>query len=104
MTVYGDTNEQPLSMKAFRLMINFWHRVTNLPDSTLVKKALLENIHLRTNWIKTVEKLLGDLSLTGNIDETTHKFKEKTRKAMEKRFSEYWNRVVNEDTAILLFM
>ena len=103
MTVYGDTNEQPLSMKAFRLMINFWHRVTNLPDSTLVKKALLENIHLRTNWIKTVEKLLGDLSLTGNIDETTHKFKEKTRKAMEKRFSEYWNRVVNEDTARLLF-
>ena len=89
-------------MKAFRLMLNFWHRVTNLSDSTFVKKALLENISLRTNWIKTVEKLLGDLSLTGNIDET-HKFKEKTKKAMGERFSEYWSRTVNEDTARLLF-
>ena len=40
--------------------------------------------NLRTNWIKTVEKLLGDLSLTDTIDETS-KFKEKNRKAMEKR-------------------
>ena len=102
MAMYGDTNEQPLTMKAFRLMINFWHRVTNLPESTLVKKALAENINLRTNWIKTIEKLLGDLSLTGTIDET-HKFKEKTRKAMEERFGEYWNRTVNEDSARLLF-
>ena len=74
MAMYGDTNEQPLTMKAFRLMLNFWHRVTNLPDTTLVKKALLENINLRTNWIKTIEKLLGDLSLTDTIDET-YKFK-----------------------------
>ena len=102
MAMYGDTNEQPLTMKAFRLMLNFWHRVTNLSSNTLVKKALLENINLRTNWIKTVEKLLGDLSLTDTIDET-YKFKEKTRKAMEKRFSEYWNKVVHEDTARLLF-
>ena len=102
MAMYGDTHEQPLTMKAFRLMLNFWHRVTNLSDSTFVKKALMENISLRTNWIKTVEKLLGDLSLTDNIDET-HKFKEKTKKAMGERFSEYWNRTVNEDTARLLF-
>ena len=76
--------------------------MTNLPDTTLVKKALLENINLRTNWIKTVEKLLGDLSLTDTLDET-YKFKVKTRETMEKRFSEYWKRSVNEDTARLLF-
>ena len=87
MAIYGDTNEHPLTMKAFRLMLNFWHRVTNLPETTLVKKALLlENINLRTNWIITVEKLLGDLSLTGNIDDT-HKFKIKTKKVLGKRFS-----------------
>ena len=102
MAIYGDTNEQPLTMKAFRLMLNFWYRITNLPDTTLVKKALLENINIRTNWIKTVEKLLGDLSLTDIIDEE-RTFKEKSRKAMEKRFSEYWNRSINEDTARLLF-
>ena len=102
MAMYGDTNEQPLTMKAFRLMLNFWHRVTNLPNTTLVKKALLENINLRTNWIRTVEKLLGDLTLTDTINET-HRFKEKTREAMGKRFSEYWNKSVKEDMGRLLF-
>ena len=102
MAIYGDTNEHPLTMKAFRLMLNFWHRVTNLPETTLVKKALLENINLRTNWIITVEKLLGDLSLTGNIDDT-HKFKIKTKKVLGKRFSEYWEKSITEDTGRLLF-
>ena len=83
MAMYGDTNEESLTltMKAFRLMLHFWHRVTYLPDSTFLKKALLENIILRTNRIKTIEKLLGDLSLADDIDET-HQFKEKTTKAM----------------------
>ena len=84
-------------------MINFWHRVTNLPETTLVKKALLENIHLRTNWIITVEKLLGDLSLTGDIDNGTYEFKTKTKKVMGKRFSEYWEKSLREDNGRLLF-
>ena len=103
MALYGDTNEHPLTLKAFRLMINFWHRVTNLPETTLVKKALLENIHLRTNWIITVEKLLGDLSLTGDIDNGTYEFKTKTKKVMGKRFSEYWEKSLREDNGRLLF-
>ena len=32
MAMYGDTNEQPLTMKAFRLMLNFWHRVPTKHD------------------------------------------------------------------------
>ena len=38
-------------------MLQLWHRVTNLSDETIAEKALLENVHLRTNWIKTIEKL-----------------------------------------------
>ena len=99
MAMYGDTKEYPLTMKAFRLMLNFWHRVNNLPETTLVKKALMENISLRTNWIVTVEKLLGDLSLTENIDETD-KFKDKT---MRKRFNDFWTKSIDEITGRLLF-
>ena len=103
MAMYGDTNEYPLTMKAFRLMLNFWHRVNNLSETTLVKKALLENINLRSNWIKTVEKLLGDLSLTEAANEETYKFKKETRKVLEERFNEYWRKTVTEDTARLNF-
>ena len=30
--IYGETSEIPLSIKGYRLMVNYWHRVTNLPD------------------------------------------------------------------------
>ena len=102
MAMYGDTNESPLSMKCFRLMLNFWHRITHLPDTALGKKAMLENIALRTNWIKTVEKLLGDLSLTEYV-ETTLEFKSKTKEAFRERFREYWDTSINGDSARLLF-
>ena len=49
LALYGETGETPLSIKRYRLTLNFWYRVTNLPDTSLAKKALLENIHLRTN-------------------------------------------------------
>ena len=39
MAMYGDTNESPLSMKCFRLMLNFWHRITHLPDTALGEKG-----------------------------------------------------------------
>ena len=58
LAIYGDTGETPISMKSYRLTLNFWHRVTNLPNTSLAKKALLKNIHLGTNhecfkWIKS---------------------------------------------------
>ena len=84
--MYGETNETPLTLKGFRLMLNFWQRVTNLPDSSLTKKALLENIALRTNWIITIEKLLGNLALTEHI-ENMCTFREKARDVIQTKFT-----------------
>ena len=102
LCMYGETNETPLSLKGFRLMLNFWQRVTNLPDTSLAKMALLENISLRTNWIITIEKLLGHLTLTEHI-ENTYTFKMKAKAAMKNKFSDYWHNAVTEDTSRLLF-
>ena len=55
MAIYGETGEIPLSLKGHRLMLNYWHRLTNLPDKCLARKALVENVNLRTNWIQTIE-------------------------------------------------
>ena len=49
LAIYGEPGEIPLSLKAYRLMLKYWYRVQNLPNETLVKMALLENVKLKTN-------------------------------------------------------
>ena len=68
ISVYGDTGEIPLSIKGFTLMVNFWHHITNLPESSLANLALRENIRLRTNWIKTVEKIINIFNLAEHVE------------------------------------
>ena len=58
MAVYGETGEIPLSLKGYRLMLNYWKRLSTLPDKSLAKKALIENANIRTNWLITIEKLV----------------------------------------------
>ena len=58
LAIYGETTELPLSLKGYRLMLNYWKRLTTLPDKSLAKKALIENANIRTNWIITIEKLV----------------------------------------------
>ena len=103
MAVYGETGEIPLSLKAYRLMLNYWYRLTKLPDNTLVKSALLENIHLRTNWIMTIEKLTNLFNLTelpGNLAQ----FKTKAEKNIRNKFILFWGKYTkNENAARMRF-
>ena len=89
LAVYGETGEIPLSLKSYRLTLNYWRRVTNLPDNTLAKKALHENVNLRSNWIVSIEKLINVLNLADKIDDYL-KFKHATKRALEEGFIRYW--------------
>ena len=102
LAIYGETGELPLSLKGFRLLINYWLRLTNLPDNSLAKKALLENITLRTNWIKTVEKLLGYFSLTDAIDNPIL-FKKRAVSSTVLKFTDFWNKIKQETSSRLQF-
>ena len=82
-------------------MLNFWHRVTTLPDSTLVKKALLENIELRTNWIITIEKLVNRFKLADKIG-NHEKFKQATKHAMDKTYAKFWEREIRNPNSARL--
>ena len=90
-------------MKSYRLPLNFWHRVTNLPNTSLAKTALLENIALHTNWIKTIEKLINTLTLADKIGNHV-KFKKATKLSLENGFKKWWKKAL-EDPSIsrLLF-
>ena len=85
MAVYGETGEVPLSLKGYGLMLNYWNRLTNLPDKSLAKKALKENIKLRTNWILTIEKLVR----TFNLIESNHN-NEQYKKASKENIFKYY--------------
>ena len=84
-------------------MLNYWYRVTNLPEDTLVKRALLENIHLRTNWIRTIEKLtkLFDLiDLPGKFSpKNLSLFKTKTYKNIRGKYILFWTENKEKDKA-----
>ena len=78
-----------------RLTLNFWHRVTNLPNTSLAKKTLLENIALRTNWIKTIEKLINTLNLADKIGNHL-KFKKATKLSLENGFKKWWKKALDD--------
>ena len=66
------------------------------------KKALYENIRLRTNWIKTVEKFLGFFDLTGNIGKLVT-FKNKGKSNVTSKYQEYWKTSLIVPPSRLLF-
>ena len=95
--------ESPISLKGYRLMLNFWHRLTTLPDTTLVNKALTENIQLRTNWVITIEKLINQLKLSDKIG-NHKKFKYETKTVLDEMYSKFWKTETGNPNAARLIL
>ena len=96
MAVYGELGEIPLSLKGYRLLINYWFHTTRLPNDSLAKAALQENIDIRSNWIKTIEKLLNFFRLT-DIPETLDIFKTRNRLQIRNSYVNYWKKALKDD-------
>ena len=95
MAVYGETGETPLSLKGYRLMLNYWNRLSNLPNKCLLKKVLLENTNLRTKWIQTIEKLIK----TFNLIETSNnsfKFQKTTKTRIREYHTNTWKEKISQ--------
>ena len=88
IAVYGETGDIPLSMKGYELLINYWYRISRQHDNILVKKALQENINLRTNWIITIEKIIGYFNLCDKIN--YNKFKISVKDSIQSKYKEFW--------------
>ena len=102
MAIYGDCGETPISMKGYKLMLDYWKRLNILPESTLAKKALRENINLRTNWIRTIEKLLVTFKLIEV--ENYQKFKLESKVNSKTYFKSIWeDKIKNENQSRLNF-
>ena len=99
LPVMGDVNESPLLLKGFRLMIKYWKRVTTLTDDLLVKKALLEKISLRSDWIRTIERLMNMFNLTNYI-ESPPKLDEMTKINIDINYKNWWKRSKNSYSSL----
>ena len=103
MPVYGDTGEIPLSIKGYRLMLNYWNRLKTLPETNLAKKALIANAQIRTNWISTIEKLLKTFNLLEATDKTIN-FKRTLRTNAFEYYKALWeNTIKNQEVNRLAF-
>ena len=102
LAVMGETNETPLMLKGYTQMLKYWYRVSNMSNENLAKKALNENIALRSNWICTVEKLLNLLNLT-NYTDSANKFQINVKKNTQALFNDWWNNTIRCDSGRLNF-
>ena len=92
LAIYGETEEIPLSIKSYRLTLNFWHRVSNLPNTSLAKKSLLENIELRSNWIVTIEKPINMCDLADKIGN----HEKATKFALDSAYKKKWTKSLED--------
>ena len=83
-------------------MLKYWYRVSHLSNENLAKKALIENIALRSNWICTVEKILNLLNLT-NYTDSANKFQNNVKKNTQSLFNAWWNDTISSDSGRLNF-
>ena len=95
IAIHGDAGEVPISIKGYRLMLDYWNRLNTLPESNLAKKALKENISLRTNWIITIEKLVKSYNLTETVDEP-QKFKLALKPNSNSYYISLWEAKIKE--------
>ena len=102
LAVYGETGEVPLSIKGYRLLLNYWHRLSNMPDDNLCKKALIENVNLRTNWILTVEKILKCFNFIEASGNNTNKFKKTSKENALKYYKTSWEEKITDPNLIRL--
>ena len=63
LAVLGETAEIPLSLTGYTRMLSYWDRTKELEDTTLVKKAYMENIDMNTNWCQTIQILNAKFNL-----------------------------------------
>ena len=80
-------------------MLDYWKRLTNLPDESLAKKALKENVNLRTNWILTIEKLLRTFNL---LECTNKQFKTASKQNILKYYKTSWTSKLSDPDLIRL--
>ena len=60
--VWGETGRRPLTYECFKLTINYFYRLQNLTDNSILSLAFKEQQHCDLPWHKTLTKILANNS------------------------------------------
>ena len=110
MATVGEIGEYPLMLKAWVLLVSFWHRTTQMEDRTFAKKAtkfLMENDHNESEWISTVRIILKKLGLERYFERpgaiAPEKLKELISKKLHEKFNQEWSASILSQAGSLRF-
>lgn len=108
LATVGELGEFPLLIGAWVSTLAFWHRSTQMPENTLVKKALkflTDTENVSSEWLDTVKLLMARLNLNDlNLDSiSTAKFREICKNKLEDLFRQGWFESLNNQTGSLRF-
>ena len=95
LSIFGDTGELPLQLKAYITMLKYWDRLRLMDDQTLVKKAYLENIQLNSNWAKTIQLLNVNLGLNVN-PEVGNRLISSAKTNLTNNYINYWRSSISK--------
>ena len=97
LATLGELGEFPLCLNALVSLLSYWHRSTQMQDSTLIKKALQfvsSNDPSQSEWYATVKCLLNELNLHNYLLNpeiiTTDKFKQLCKEKIKNLFTQQW--------------
>ena len=110
MATVGEMGEYSLMLRAWVVLISFWHRTTQMGDGTFAKKAtkfLMENDHNESEWISTVRIILKKLGLERYFERpgaiTPEKLKELLSKKLHEKFVQEWSTSISSQKGSLRF-
>ena len=102
LAVLGEIADIPLYHRAMLSMLQYWNRIRDMDENTLIKKAYLANLSMNSNWYQTIQTLNATLSLNQN-DYMGHDYSRLAKTQIRDSFSSYWKEEIDKQPPRLKF-
>ena len=103
--ILGEMGEFPLHLHNLVSLLKFWHRVSNMNEQCLVRKALGTHDNMQTDWICTVHFMLNYLNMGVTLTQprltSTKTFADLCIQRIKERFIQEWRERLNNQNSKL---
>ena len=106
LAILGETGNFPLFLHGFLSLLKFWHRISNIDTSSLVSKALQEQMNgaTQSEWLRTVHFLLKYLGMERSIQHVKeinyNQFQDDCKKKLREKFINEWKDLSKSNTKL----
>ena len=97
MATLGELGEFPIQMNGIIALLSFWHRITQMPENTLVKQAYnlsMESEIFQSEWLESVKFFLQHIGMEYCFQNPTalnnHQFVKACKDKLKEKVIEQW--------------